>query len=73
MILKEMIPYIDKNIIAVLSDGKSFKGLLTNIESDLDTTSGDYEAIVSQTGDFCYTLPIGEIIKISEIPKMKLV
>lgn len=58
--------FIGKQVIVRDIDGNRIKGLLTNTESEFDTSSGK-EEIEIDAGKVFYGVPIDEIEKIIEI------
>ena len=57
---------IGKQVVIRDIRGKSFKGIITNTESEYDTSSGKEEVEID-AGKVYYGVPIDEIEKIIEI------
>lgn len=47
-------------------DGRQFRGVFTNTESEFDTASGKDE-IELDAGTFCYDIPLDEITDMTEL------
>lgn len=56
----EIKEYIGKKVVLTDIDNKKFRGVITNTESEFDTTSGK-EEIELDTGKVCYGIPFDEI------------
>lgn len=59
----EVKGYIGKKVVVTDMDDKKFRGIITNTESEFDTTSGK-EEIELDTGKVFYGIPIDEIKQI---------
>ena len=66
MTYEEVKGFIGKRAIVKATDGVTIKGLITNTESEFDTSSGK-EEIEIEAGEVVYGVPIDEIKKIIEI------
>ncbi len=66
MTYKEIKDYIGKKVVLTDIDGKKFRGVITNTESEFDTSSGK-EEIELDTGKISYGIPIEEIVSVLEI------
>lgn len=66
MTYEEIKDYIGKKVILTDIDGKKFRGLITNTESEFDTASGK-EEIELDAGPCFYGIPIDEIKFVLEI------
>lgn len=58
--------YIGKKVVLTDIDGKKFRGVITNTESEFDTESGK-EEIELDTEKIFYGIPIDEIKSVMEI------
>ena len=54
-------------MLVTYMDGRQFRGVFTNTESEFDTASGKDE-IELDAGTFCYGIPLDEITDITELP-----
>lgn len=66
MIYEEIKDFIGKQVIVRDVGGKSFKGIITNTESEYDTSSGK-EEIELDAGKVFYGIPLDEVKNIIEI------
>ena len=66
MTYEEIKDYIGKKAIVTIKNGKKFKGVITNTESELDAASGK-EEIELDAGKAFYGIPIDEIKTVLEI------
>lgn len=66
MTYEEIKDYIGKKVVLTDIDGQKFKGVITNTESEFDTTSGK-EEIELYTGKVYYGIPFDEIKSIMVI------
>lgn len=66
MTYEDISSYIGKKVVLTDVDGKRFRGVITNTESEFDTSSGK-EEIELDTGKVYYGIPIDEIDKILEV------
>ena len=66
MTYEEIKDYIGKKTVVTIKNGKKFRGVITNTESEFDTTSGK-EEIELDTGKVFYGIPFDEIKSILEI------
>lgn len=66
MTYDEIKEYIGKKVVLTDIDNKKFRGVITNTESEFDTTSGK-EEIELDTGKVFYGIPFDEIKSILEI------
>lgn len=60
MTYEEIKKFIGKKVILKDIDERRFKGIITNTESEFDTTSGK-EEIVLDAGNCFYDIPFDEI------------
>jgi hypothetical protein len=60
MTRKEIINYIGKKVVLTDIDNQIFIGIITNTESEFDTSSGK-EEIELDTGKIWYGIPFDEI------------
>lgn len=60
MTYEEIKKFIGKKVILKDIDERRFKGIITNTESEFDTTSGK-EEIVLDAGSCFYDIPFDEI------------
>lgn len=60
MIYEEIKDYIGKKVILICDNGKRIRGIITNTESEFDTTSGK-EEIEIDAGKVFYGIPFDEI------------
>lgn len=63
---EEIKDYIGKKVILTDIDNQKFKGVITNTESEFDTSSGK-EEIELDAGTCFYGIPFDEIKSIMEI------
>lgn len=68
MSYEEIKEYIGKNVVLTDIDGKKFRGVITNTESEFDTGSGK-EEVELYTGKIFYGIPFDEIKSIMKIEK----
>lgn len=66
MSCNEIKDYIGKLVVLTDIDNQKFRGVITNTESEFDTTSGK-EEIELDTGTCFYGIPFDEIKSIIEI------
>lgn len=66
MTYEEIKDYIGKKAVVTIKNGKKFKGVITNTESEFDTASGK-EEIELDVGKAFYGIPIDEIKTVLEI------
>ena len=66
MTYEKIKEFIGKQVVIRDIRGKSFKGIITNTESEYDTSSGKEEVEID-AGKVYYGVPIDEIEKIIEI------
>lgn len=66
MTYEKIKEFIGKQVVIRDIRGKSFKGIITNAESEYDTSSGKEEVEID-AGKVYYGVPIDEIEKIIEI------
>lgn len=66
MTYEEIRDYIGKKVILTDVDGKKFNGIITNTESEFDTSSGK-EEIEIDTGKVYYGIPLDDISNIIEV------
>ena len=66
MTYEEIKEFIGKQVIVRDVGGKSFKGIITNTESEYDTSSGKEEIDLDARNVF-YGIPIDEISEVLEI------
>lgn len=66
MTYEEIKGYIGKTVVVTDIDGKKFRGVITNTESEFDTASGK-EEIELDAGKVYYGIPFDEIKSILEI------
>lgn len=66
MTYEELKDYIGKSVILTDIDNQRFRGVITNTESEFDTTSGK-EEIELDAGTCFYGIPFDEIKSIMEI------
>ena len=66
MTYEEIKEFIGKQVVVRDVGGKSFKGIITNTESEYDTSSGK-EEIELDAGKVFYGIPLDEIKDIIEI------
>ena len=66
MTYEKIKEFIGKQVVIRDIRGKSFKGIITNTESEYDTSSGKEEVEIA-AGKVYYGVPIDEIEKIIEI------
>ena len=59
--------FLGKPVLVTYMDGRQFRGVFTNTESEFDTASGKDE-IELDAGTFCYGIPLDEITDITEPP-----
>ena len=64
MTYEEIKGFIGKQVIVRDVGGKSFKGIITNTESEYDTSSGKEEL---DAGKVFYGIPLDEVKNIIEI------
>lgn len=68
MLYEEIKEYIGKSVIVTDVNGKKFRGVITNTESEFDTESGQ-EEIELYTGKIYFGIPIDEVKTVVEIQK----
>mgnify|MGYP001440501204 CR=1 FL=1 len=68
MLYKEIKEYIGKNVIVTDTGDRTFRGIITNTESEFDTESGK-EEIELYTGKAYYGIPLEEIKSIIKIER----
>lgn len=66
MLYEEIKEYIGKSVIVTDTDDRIFRGVITNTESEFDTTSGK-EEIELYTGKVYYGIPLDEIKSVVKI------
>lgn len=66
MTYKQIEKFIGKKVVLTDIEGKRFRGLITNTESEFDTSSGK-EEIELDTGTLYVGIPFDEIKDIMEI------
>lgn len=66
MTYEEIKKYIGRKTSITIKNGKAFKGVITNTESEFDTSSGK-EEIELDTGTCFYGIPLDEITSVLEI------
>lgn len=66
MTYEKIKDFIGKKVILIDIDNQKFKGIITNTESEFDTTSGK-EEVELDTGKVFYGIPFDEIKSILEI------
>ena len=59
--------FLGKPGLVTYMDGRQFRGVFTNTESEFDTASGKDE-IELDAGSFCYGIRLHEITDITELP-----
>lgn len=63
---EHIMEFVEKKVVVTDIDGKKFRGVITNTESEFDTSSGK-EEIVMDTGTIYVDIPLDEIKDIIEI------
>lgn len=63
---EHIMEFVEKKVVVTDIDGKKFRGVITNTESEFDTSSGK-EEIVIDTGTIYVDIPLDEIKDIIEI------
>lgn len=58
--------FLGKPVLVTYMDGRQFRGVFMNTESEFDTASGKDE-IELDAGTFCYGIPLDEITDMTEL------
>ena len=66
MTYDQLEKFLGKKVVVTYMDGRHFRGVFTNTESEFDTASGKDE-IELDAGTFCYGHPLDEITDMMEI------
>ena len=63
---EHIMEFVEKKVVVTDIDGKKFRGVITNTESEFDTSSGKEEKVMD-TGTIYVDIPLDEIKDIIEI------
>ena len=58
--------FLGKPVLVTYMDGRQFRGVFTNTESEFDTAS-EKDEIELDAGTFCYDIPLDEITDMTEL------